>query len=296
MWNRNLRKLTKHMPGASMEAAKVQVQPPLGSHEASPQKGAQGLSPMSYYRKTALNRTVQDRWVLWCHWAAMQADTSNLRVEKARRVVNVRAEDIDSDEDLFTSPLEPAKAQRRPERPALFPDRTQKQSAEPIAASPERNDADPEDDQLPIANATIVAPEFQARPNRAIAATQGSAEPLELRSPADGRPRCYCCSSCDFLLPAPSYILSESFQRTSLVCSRFTVAQRSCQHKPVLAGLPATRCACFTGMQVAMICSCSQGRSGGELRNGADVNSIASCRCAVSVPAVQPEPGRHPGG
>ena len=194
------------MPGASTEAAKVQVHAPLGSHEASPQKGAQGLSPMSFFRKTALRSTVQDRWVLWCHWAAMQSGTSKSRVEKARRAINDRAEGIDSDEDLFMSPLKPAKAHRRPERPALFQDRTQtpsaedrtqKPSAEPIAALPERNDADAKDDQLPIANTTIVAPEFQARPNRSIAATQGPAEPLELRSPADGKPRCYCCSSCD---------------------------------------------------------------------------------------------------
>ena len=95
------------------------------------------------------------------------------------------------------SPVKPARAQQRPQRPALFQDRAQKQSAEPIAASPERDDADAEDDQLTIANATIVAPEFQARPNRSIAATQGPAEPLELCSLADGRPHFRCCSSCD---------------------------------------------------------------------------------------------------
>ena len=60
-WNRKLRKLTKQMPGASMEAAEFQAQPPLDSHGSSPQKGAQGLSPISYYTKNALKRTVQDR-------------------------------------------------------------------------------------------------------------------------------------------------------------------------------------------------------------------------------------------
>ena len=105
--------------------------------------------------------------------------------------------DLNSDDDLFTTPPKSRKPAEKPSKPAAAkqPKRHVKEPADSRRHRSESPEVVPELDEgdqrdlasHPIPNSVqIAAEEFKARPNQATAIQQGPEEPLELRSAPGG--------------------------------------------------------------------------------------------------------------